>query len=64
MDTTEKIVNAIEWANKRLSLIDTPLNETQKSYIVFALRSNFSEDYEIKEAEELRIKLTNKTKTR
>lgn len=38
MDTTEKIHNALEWANKRLKIQGEPISENQRNYIVFALR--------------------------
>ena len=42
MDTTEKIKNAIEWANKRLALKGEKLTEEQINYLTFALRQNLS----------------------
>ena len=42
MDTTEKIMNAIEWANKRLAWKGEELTEKQINYLTFALRQNLS----------------------
>tara|TARA_Y100000385_G_scaffold147168_1_gene152765 strand:- start:785 stop:913 length:129 start_codon:yes stop_codon:yes gene_type:complete len=42
MDTTEKIKNAIEWANKRLALKGEELTEEQITYLTFALRQNLN----------------------
>lgn len=42
MDTTEIIHNALEWANKRLTLLGEPITKNQRSYIVFALREQLT----------------------
>ena len=44
MDITEKIHNAIEWANKRLTLQGQELSQEQKNYITFALSQNFTDN--------------------
>lgn len=40
MDSTELIKDALDWADKRLNLLDEPITETQRHYIEFALRQN------------------------
>ena len=40
MDTTELIKDALDWADKRLNLLDEPITETQRHYITFALSQN------------------------
>ena len=42
MDITERIQNAIEWANKRLTLQGQELSQEQKNYLTFALSQNFT----------------------
>jgi hypothetical protein len=42
MDTIEKIHNALEWANKRLTLQGEPITQRQRDYLVFALREQFT----------------------
>ena len=37
MDTTELIKNSLDWADKRLTLQDQNLTETQRTYISFVL---------------------------
>lgn len=44
MDTTERIQNAIEWANKRLTLQGQELSQKQKNYLTFALSQNFTDN--------------------
>lgn len=46
MDITERIHNAIEWANKRLTLQGQELSQEQKNYLTFALSQNFSDNYQ------------------
>tara|TARA_R110000796_G_scaffold241981_1_gene363871 strand:+ start:115 stop:354 length:240 start_codon:yes stop_codon:yes gene_type:complete len=45
MDTTELIKNALDWADKRLTLQDQNLTETQRTYISFALSQNLVENF-------------------
>ena len=40
MNTTELLKDALDWADKRLKLLDEPITETQRHYIEFALRQN------------------------
>jgi hypothetical protein len=44
MDITERIHNAIEWANKRLTLQGQELSQEQKNYLTFALSQNFTDN--------------------
>jgi hypothetical protein len=44
MDITERIHNAIEWANKRLTLQGKELSQEQKNYLTFALSQNFTDN--------------------
>ena len=45
MDTTELIKNALDWADKRLTLQDQNLTETQRTYISFALSQNLVQNF-------------------
>lgn len=40
MNTTELLKDALDWADKRLKLLNEPITETQRDYIEFALRQN------------------------
>jgi hypothetical protein len=44
MDTTEKIKNALDWADKRLDLAGQKLTKEQRNYVTFALRQNLASD--------------------
>jgi hypothetical protein len=44
MDITERIHNAIEWANKRLTLQGQELSQEQKNYLTFALSQIFTDN--------------------
>jgi hypothetical protein len=46
MNITERIHNAIEWANKRLTLQGQELSQEQKNYLTFALSQNFTNNYQ------------------
>lgn len=44
MDLENKIQNAIEWANKWLTLQGQGLSQEQKNYLTFALSQNFADN--------------------
>lgn len=47
MDNTELIINALDWADKRLDLKGEKLTETQRNYITFALSQRLVKNIDV-----------------